>query len=66
MNDFTYCGSNLKQKGLCENCKRNIDLDEVERTTWLSSWTPYKAKNFKTKITKFKCDGFSPIQNKEK
>jgi len=56
MKDFTYCASMDKVEGLCEKCKRNIDLSEVTATTWLSEdWKPKEVKNLKTKM---KCEWF--------
>jgi len=64
MKDFAYCSSPHKQKGLCETCKRNIDLQDITNETELSSeWKPQKVKNFKTKTTKYRCEGYYETSN---
>jgi len=57
MSEFTYC-SNADKSNFCLECKRNINLDEVEFDTWLSGFNLKEVKNFKTKKSSYSCDGF--------
>ena len=55
MKEFA-CSNPDKKEGLCENCLRNIDLQEA---SFYEKWEDFKLKkSFKTTPMSYVCDGF--------
>jgi len=55
--DESACASDKKELKLCDDCERNLDMQEANGHFLWGEFEPEEVKNFKTGIH-FRCDGF--------